>query len=290
MTSASMVGKICLVTGANSGIGKMTAQGLAKQGATVVMVCRNRERGESAQQEIAARSGNANVDLLIADLASQRSVRAFVDVYKEKYSRLDVLINNAGAIFARRQESEDGLEYTFALNHMGYFLPTVLLLDHMIASAPARIINVSSDAHRAGRIDFADLQNEHTYRAFMVYAQTKLENILFTKELARRLEGTGVTANALHPGLVQSNFGGSAGNSMALRFFFKVLPKIIGISPEKAAEWVLYLATSPEVAGVTGKYMAKGKFVEPSPQASDSEAAGRLWAESERLAGLTTRV
>jgi NAD(P)-dependent dehydrogenase (short-subunit alcohol dehydrogenase family) len=282
----SMVGKVCMVTGANSGIGKITALELAKQGATVVMVCRSRERGEAAQQEILTESGNDKVDLLLADLSSMASARSMVAAFKAKYDRLDVLVNNAGALFSEWKESADGLEMTFALNHMGYFVPTVLLLDTLKASAPARIINVSSDAHRTGRVDFDDLQSKRRYSSFPAYAKSKLENVLFTVELARRLEGTDVTVNALHPGFVRTNFGGNSTGNGIVTFLFRLLIKFFAISPEQGAETSIYLATSPEVEGVTGKYFDKKKAVEPASQAKNVEAARRLWEESERIAGV----
>jgi NAD(P)-dependent dehydrogenase (short-subunit alcohol dehydrogenase family) len=281
-----MAGKVCMVTGANSGIGKVTALELARRGATVVMVCRSRERGEAAQQEILAESGNDQVDLLLADLSSMASARSMVDEFKGKYDHLDVLVNNAGALFSERKESADGLEMTFALNHMGYFVPTVLLLDTLKASAPTRIINVSSGAHRSGRIDFNDLQSQRRYSSFPVYAKSKLENVLFTVELARRLEGSGVTVNALHPGFVRTNFGGNTVGGGIVTFLFRLLVKLIAITPEQGAETSIYLATSPEVEGVTGKYFAKKKIVEPARQAKDVGSARRLWEESKRLAGI----
>ncbi len=287
MVAQSMAGKICMVTGANSGIGKVTATALAAKGATVVMVCRSRERGEAAQQEVIAQSGNDQVDLLLADLSSMASTRAMVDGFKARYDHLHVLVNNAGALFPTRQESVDGLEMTFALNHMGYFLPTVLLLDLLKASAPSRIVNVSSDAHRAGRVDFDDLQNEEKYRSFPVYSESKLENVLFTKELARRLEGTGVTVNALHPGFVRTNFGTNGAGNGLLNAAVRLITKLIAITPEKGAQTSIYLATSPEVEGISGAYFSNKKAVSPASQAKDAEAAQRLWAESERLAGLS---
>jgi NAD(P)-dependent dehydrogenase (short-subunit alcohol dehydrogenase family) len=276
-----------MVTGANSGIGKVTAAVLASMGATVVMVCRSRERGEAARQSVVTESGNKNVVLLLADLSSMASTRAMVDAFKARHDRLDVLVNNAGALFNSYQESVDGLEMTFALNHMGYFLPTVLLLDLLKASAPARIINVSSDAHRAGKVDFDDLQNRKKYSAFGVYAESKLENVLFTKELARRLDGAGVTVNALHPGFVRTNFGNNATGNGFASMVLRLLSKLIAITPEQGAETSIYLASSPEVAGVSGAYFDKKKAVKPANQANDEAAARRLWAESERLSRLS---
>lgn len=286
MAGQAMVGKVCMVTGANSGIGKVTASALASMGATVVMVCRSAERGEAARQVVVAESGNEQVELLLADLSSMASTRAMVDAFNARHDRLDVLVNNAGALFNSYQESVDGFEMTFALNHMGYFLPTVLLLDLIKASAPARIINVSSDAHRAGKVDFDDLQNRKKYSAFGVYAETKLENVLFTKELARRLEGTGVTVNALHPGFVRTNFGNNATGNGFAGMALNLISKLIAITPEQGAETSIYLASSPEVEGVSGAYFDKKKAVKPANQANDEVAARRLWAESERLAGI----
>ena len=287
MAGQAMAGKVCMVTGANSGIGKVTAAVLASMGATVVMVCRSRERGEAARQSVVTESGNKNVVLLLADLSSMASTRAMVDAFKARHDRLDVLVNNAGALFNSYQESVDGLEMTFALNHMGYFLPTVLLLDLLKASAPARIINVSSDAHRAGKVDFDDLQNRKKYSAFGVYAESKLENVLFTKELARRLDGAGVTVNALHPGFVRTNFGNNATGNGFASMVLRLLSKLIAITPEQGAETSIYLASSPEVAGVSGAYFDKKKAVKPANQANDEAAARRLWAESERLSRLS---
>lgn len=287
MAGQEMAGKVCMVTGANSGIGKVTASALAGMGATVVMVCRSRERGEAARQEVVAESGNERVELLLADLSSMASTRAMVEAFKSRHDRLHVLVNNAGALFGKYEESVDGLEMTFALNHMGYFLTSVLLLDVLKASAPARIINVSSDAHRAGKVDFDDLQNRKKYGAFPVYAESKLENVLFTKELARRLEGTGVTVNALHPGFVRTNFGNNTTGNGIAGLVLRLLAKFMAITPEQGAETTIYLASSPEVEGVTGEYFDKKKAVKPSPQGNDEAAAQRLWAESERLAGVS---
>ncbi len=277
----SMAGKVCVVTGANAGIGRVTALELARQGAHVVMICRDPQRGQATQGEIIAASGNQAVDLLLADLGSIQSTRAVAAQFLAKYDRLDVLVNNAGAVFYERQETADGLEKTFALNHLGYFLLTTLLLDRLKASAPARIVNVSSDAHRAGRVNFDDLQNRQKYSGFPVYAESKLLNILFTRELARRLAGSGVTVNVLHPGFVRTNFGKT--NTGLLAILFGLFSRLFAISPEKGAETSIYLATSPEVAGVSGQYFSNKKAVAPASQAQDEESARRLWAESERI-------
>ncbi len=272
-----MNGKICMVTGANAGIGKVTARELAKMGAHVVMVCRSAERGEAAKKEV-TQTATGQVDLMIADLSSQASIRALAATYLEKYDRLDVLINNAGVLFMERSESVDGLEMTFALNHMGYFLLTDLLLDKIKASAPARIVNVSSMAHSRGAINFDDLQAEQKFGGMDVYSSSKLANILFTTELARRLDGTDVTANSLHPGFVRSNFGDNNGRLMKI-----VMPiaKLFAINTDKGAETSIYLASSPEVEGVTGLYFVKKKAVTPSEAAQETAVAERLWQVSE---------
>ena len=210
----TMQGKICLITGGTNGIGKSTAQALAQMGATVVIVGRNAPKTAQVVEEIRAASGNNNVDSLLADLSSQQEVRRLADEFKSKYSHLHVLLNNAGGVFMQRQLSVDGIEMTFALNHLAYFLLTNLLLDTIKASAPARIINVSSDAHTSGKIEFDNLQGERRYSPG-AYGNSKLANILFTMELARRLEGTGVTVNALHPGFVATGFAKNNGQIIA---------------------------------------------------------------------------
>jgi NAD(P)-dependent dehydrogenase (short-subunit alcohol dehydrogenase family) len=284
--NASLNGKVCMVTGANSGIGKVTALELARMGATVVLVCRSRSRGEQALEEIRRETGSSAVELMVADLSSQASARELAAAFRQKYDRLHVLVNNAGAIFPRRELTVDGLESTFALNHLGYFLLTNLLLDLIRASAPARIVNVSSGAHAMGAINFADLQAERKFNSWRAYGQSKLANILFTVELARRLEGTGVTVNCLHPGLVGTQFGaGYYADSPLARAVGSLMP-LFAISPEKGAETSIYLATSPEVAGVTGKYFAKKRPVKPSRAATDMALAERLWQVSAQLTDL----
>ncbi|HEX8090805.1 MAG TPA: SDR family oxidoreductase [Blastocatellia bacterium] len=277
---ASMTGKVCVVTGANSGIGKETARGLARMGAHVVMVCRSRERGQQAISEIKKGGGNHNVELMLCDLSSQKSIREFASEFKQSHARLDVLVNNAGVLHRHRAETEDKLEATFAVNHLAYFLLTNLLLNAVKKSAPARIINVSSAAHKYGAIDFDDLQNEKNYRAFNAYSDSKLANVLFTYELARRLGGSGVTANSLHPGGVATNI-------------FHTLPKavesiikLVTVSPEKGAETSLYLASSPEVEAVTGKYFVKKFATRTSASSYNKDTARRLWDVSAKLTGL----
>lgn len=276
-----MQNKTVIVTGANAGIGRVTALELAKMGAHVVMVCRDEERGAAAQQAIIQQSGNNQVDLLLADLSSQPSLHKLATTIQQAYNRLDVLVNNAGAMFASRQATGDGLEMTFALNHMNYFLLTNLLLDLLKASAPSRIVNVSSEAHRGAQLNFADLQNaKGFYMGFDVYGQSKLANIYFTYELARRLEGTGVTANTLHPGFVATNF--AKNNGLLYRLGMLVM-RPLAVNDHKGAETQIYLASSPEVEGVTGKYFNKKKAVSSSNVSYDVAAAQRLWSISASL-------
>lgn len=276
-----MNGKTCLVTGANTGIGKATALGLAKMGATVVMVCRSRERGEAALTEIKQESGNDAVFLLLADLSSQAAIRHLAREFTSKHTTLHVLINNAGIIPRKRTATEDGLETQFAVNHLAYFLLTNLLLDPLKASAPSRIINVSSQVHRGPSIPFDDLQSERSYSPTRVYGWTKLANVLFTYELARRLEGTRITVNCLHPGTVATKMLADYMPS-GLRF----VARMIGVSPEEGAQTSLYLATSPEVEGVSGKYFVNQTAAQSSKASYNTTGASRLWQVSAELTGL----
>jgi NAD(P)-dependent dehydrogenase (short-subunit alcohol dehydrogenase family) len=278
--SWKLQGKTCLITGATQGIGLASAIGIAQAGAETVLVARNRERGEAAMAEVKAKSGNSNVSMLVADLASQESVRQLAAAFKQSHQRLHVLLNNAGGLFVKRVLTIDGIETTFAVNHLAYFLLTELLLDVLEASAPARIINVASAAHFGGAIDFDDLQHEKRYSSFKVYSDSKLANVLFTYELARRLAGTGVTANCLHPGVVTTGFGK---NNPGLPKTLITLAGPFMLSPEKGARTSIYLATSPEVEGVTGKYFDKCKSVSSSKQSYDPESARRLWQVSEDM-------
>ncbi len=278
-----MTGKVCMVTGGNSGIGKETAAGLAKLGGTVVIVCRDKTKGEAALAEIRTKSGNQNVDLTLADLSSMQFVRQLAEDFKRKYQKLHVLVNNAGVVLTKRLVTPEGFEQTFATNHLGHFLLTNLLLDLIKASAPARIINVTSEAHRGSIIRFDDLQGEKKYSSFRAYGQSKLANVLFTYELARKLEGTGATVNCLHPGVVRTGFGHDSGGVMSLGIW--VISPLF-MSAEKAARAALYLATSPEVEGVTGKYFRKTREARSSEESYDVEAA-RLWQVSEELTGLS---
>jgi NAD(P)-dependent dehydrogenase (short-subunit alcohol dehydrogenase family) len=279
-----MDGKVCMVTGANSGIGEATAQGLANLGATVVMVCRSRERGKEALDEIKQKSGNEDIYLLVADLASQAAIRTLAEDFISEYSALHVLINNAGIIPRKRMVTVDGLETQFAVNHLAPFLLTNLLVDVLKSSAPARVVTVASDMHRGAIIDFDDLQSARSYRPLRVYSRTKLANVLFTYELARKLEGTEVTANCLHPGVVATKL---LADGMGLPRALKSTTKLIGSGPEKGAKTSIYLATSPEVEGVSGKYFVKQKPVESSKISYDESLAGRLWKRSAELTGLS---
>jgi NAD(P)-dependent dehydrogenase (short-subunit alcohol dehydrogenase family) len=274
-----------MVTGANSGIGKATALGLAHMSATVVMVCRDRARGEAAQSEIKAKSGNNAVDLLLADLSSQQSIHQLVENFKQHYIQLHVLINNAGVFMLNRRATADGLETTFAVNYLAPFLLTNLMLDVLKAGAPARIVNISSGAHEAGYIKMDDLQAEKHYRSMRAYGQSKLALVLFTYELARRLEGTGVTANCLHPGFVATNIGqgglGPIGRTVA-----KFILALLGISPEEGAKTSIYLASSPDVEDVTGKYFVKGIPMETASISYDESLQRQLWEESAKLVNL----
>ncbi len=279
----NMNGKICLVTGGTNGIGKATAQALARMGATVVIVGRNAPRTAQLVEEIRLASGNQNVDSLLADLSSQQDVRRLADEFKSKYSHLHVLLNNVGAVFIKRQLSVDGIEMTFALNHLAPFLLTNLLLDILKASAPARIINVSSNAHATGKIEFEDLQGERGYSS-SVYENSKLANILFTLELARRLEGTGVTANALHPGFVATGFAKNNGKFIAA--LVSIFAPLVARSPAKGARTPVYLASSPSVEGITGKYFYDSRAIPAAPQASDMAVARKLWEVREEMVHL----
>lgn len=281
-----MSSKVYLVTGATAGIGLVTARELARTGATIVGVGRHSEKSAAVAKQIREQTGNPNVEFLLADLSVQKQVRALAQTFRERYARLDVLINNAGAVYLNRQESAEGLELTFALNHLSYFLLTNLLLDMLKASAPARIVNVASRAHiRTPGLNFNDLQNKRGYLGMNVYNQSKLCNVLFTYELAQRLAGTQVTVNALHPGVVATNF---FINNGFLGQLARPIINLISISPEEGAKTTLYLATSPAVQGVTGKYFDDRQREIPSSKASYDRAAQlRLWQASEQLTGLT---
>lgn len=274
--------KVFIVTGASAGIGEVAARELARDG-TVVMVCRNREKGERVRDAVVRTTGNERVELIIADLGVQADVRRAAEQFKARHDRLDVLVNNAGAVNMKRTTTVDGLETTFAVNHLGYFLLTHLLLDVLEKSAPSRIINVSSRAHFRAVLDLDDLQSERDYRGFEVYCQSKLANVLFTYELARRLEGTGVTVNCLHPGVIASGFGR---NNLLFGLLVRLGAPFMK-SPEEGARTMLHLARSPELERVTGQYFDDDTRQRRSSRVSyDRDLALGLWERSAQLAGI----
>ena len=281
MTGWEISGKHVLVTGATNGIGRVTALELAGKGAIVSIAARSEQRCRDTQKMILDKTGS-EIKYYVADLSSQAQIREFAKSFLSQNSRLDVLVNNAGAIFAEREETVDGIEMTFGLNHLGPFLLTSLLLDLIRASAPARIINLSSAAHIFGKIDFDDLQGRRKYSSMKAYSQSKLANILFTRELVRRLGDGDVTVNALHPGIVKSGFGLQKDKSRSGFSLFNA----IGISPEKGAETSVFLASSAEASGITGKYWAKTKQKRTAKRALDEDVQKRLWEISEEMTGL----
>jgi NAD(P)-dependent dehydrogenase (short-subunit alcohol dehydrogenase family) len=288
---STMKGRICVITGSNSGIGKETAIGLAKMGATIVMVVRDQERGEKAQTEIVKQTGNDSVDLMICDLSSMSSIRHFAEGFKKKYDRLDVLINNAGAVFNKRELTPEGFERTLAVNYLGPFLLTHELMDLLKSSAPSRIINVSSGLAKDGKVDLDDLQSEknyprtkaHSRRHAPVYDNAKLMVMMFTYELARRLKGSGVTVNVLMPGFTATNLGKSSG-SLTSSIMFK-LARPMQQSAKKGAETSIYLASSNEVKDITGKCFAKKKETKTCPASYEEELQKRLWSKTESMLG-----
>lgn len=277
-----MKGNTCVVTGANSGMGFVVARELARVGANVVLVCRSQNKGDLASSEIRRITGNESVELMIADLASLDSVKKFARDFKQNHQKLHVLLNNAGLILGKRTLTPDGLEATFEVNYLSHFLLTHLLLDVLKASAPSRIVNISSDAHTSGHMNFEDLQFGRGYGGWKSYCQSKLAQILFTYELAERLEGTGVTVNCLHPGAVRTNWGDEAGTlGIGIR-----LARPFMLSPDKGAETALYVATSPDLDGVSGKYFAKKRETQSSKESNDEEERRKLWDISMKLSGL----
>ncbi len=279
-----MEGKVCLVTGATAGIGLVTALELARQGARVIGVGRSPQRCAEAARQIREQTGTSAVEFLVADLSSQAEVRRLANQVKAATGRLDVLVNNAGLIRLEREVTVDGLEMTFALNHLAYFLLTNLLLDTVKASTPARIVSVASAAHQGCKMNFDDLQGETKYSPWRAYQQSKLANILFTRELARRLEGTGVTANALHPGYVRTQIFRAEGFS---GWLLRRAAELFAITPEEGAQTSIYLAASPDVEGQTGQYFVRRKLASSSPESQDEATARKLWEVSARLTGLS---
>src|SRR5579872_2029755 len=280
MTENNQQGKICLVTGSTSGIGKVTARELAKRGATVVLVSRSRAKGEATQAEIEQATGNQHVELLVADLSVLENVRKLATEFQRTHDHLHILVNNAGCAYPRRTLTPDGFEATLVVNYLAPFLLTELLLYTLKASAPARIVNVSSAQHANAHIEFDNLQGEKKYGNLSNYNQAKLALLLWTYELARRLEGTGVTANALHPGITATNF--PSGMTGVLAWGMK-LSKPFLLTPEKGAQTTLYLATSPEVEGVSGKYFVKSHETKSSNDSYNQTVGARLWEMTEQL-------
>jgi NAD(P)-dependent dehydrogenase (short-subunit alcohol dehydrogenase family) len=280
-----MAGKYVLVTGGTGGIGKATAAGLAELGARVGITGRDQDRAAAAAADIHAATGSRAVDIFAADMSAQAGVRRLADQVLDTYPRLDVLVNNVGGFWAHRHVTADGLEHTFALNHLAPFLLTNLLLDRLTASAPARIVTVSSGAHAQGRLDFNDLQGERNYSGQRAYSQSKLANVMFTYQLARRLEGIGVTATAAHPGVVATSFG-TEDHAAQLGIMIRIARPFMK-TPSQGALTPIYLASCPEAEGVTGQYFADRKPKTSSKASYDTAAAGRLWQASAALTGLT---
>ena len=283
MANNTMGGKIVLVTGGTAGIGEVAARELARQGAKVVIVGRNPEKTAGVVEALRAASGNPQIEYLLADLSLKSEVRRLAAEFKQRYDRLDVLLNNAGGYFSQRQLTAEGLEYTFALNHLNYFLLTTSMLDVLQATGQARVINVSSGAHVAARLNFEDLQNERKYSGWAVYSQSKLMNIYFTYELARRVNHC-LTVNALHPGRVGTDI--FKANLPVLGPLLKWMVARVSLTPEEGADNTIFLASSPEVEGVTGKYYVNKRLVHSSAASTNLVDARRLWAISVALTGL----
>jgi retinol dehydrogenase 12 len=282
-----LAGVTYLVTGATAGIGRVTALRLAEKGGILIGVGRSPAKCEAVCQAITQSTGNPQVDFLVADLSLQSHVRKLAEEIHKRYDRVNVLVNNAGGFFFRREISREGIEMTLALNHLNYFLLTNLLIDLIVASAPARIVNVSSGAHLSGEIDFEDLECRRRYWGLRAYSQSKLANVLFTYELARRLEGKPVTANVLHPGYVATQFGHN--NNLFVRWGIKFSQLIGGRTPEEGARTSVYLASSPEVEGVTGRYYVDSQPRRSSAASYDLEIAKRLWEVSETMTGVSIK-
>ena len=279
----NMAGRVCVITGATRGIGRATAEGLAELGATLVLLVRRREDGATVARELRHAHRAPPAEVVTADLSSQQAIREAAETIRARHPRLHVLINNAGTIPKARETTVDGIEMQLAVNHLAYFLLTNLLLDRLIAGAPSRIINVSSGAHQGGTIDFADLQSERRYDSVRVYGRTKLANVLFTYELARRLRGTGVTANCLHPGVIATRL---LADYMNLPLVGGALARTFGGSPEAGSATSVYLASSPELEGVTGKYFVERREARSSRASYDEESQRRLWEVSAQLTAL----
>lgn len=281
-SGGSMQGKQVVVTGASRGIGLEAAIGLRRMGADLILVCRNPDRAKEAVGKIEVEPGGGKIDLVLGDLSKMDDIRRVARDIDQKAEKIDVLLNNAGAVFTDRMTSADGLELTFATNHINYFLLTMGLMPKLLASAPARIVNVASDAHRSAKLDFDDLQSENGYRGFRTYSRSKLMNVMFTYALARRLEGTGITVNCLHPGVIASNFGRDTGGVFG--FLVKAAGPFLA-SPEDGAKTSLHCATSPEVEGKTGLYFSRSKPKRSNRASYDEAAQERLWKVTESIVG-----
>jgi NAD(P)-dependent dehydrogenase (short-subunit alcohol dehydrogenase family) len=280
-----MDGKTCLITGATSGIGRAAARRFAQLGATVVGVGRDQNRCSETDVEIRRISGNPNIEFLLADLSDQIQVRQLAEEYRTKYSRLDVLINNAGAFFLRRKVSAQGYEMTWALNHLSYFLLTNLLLGQIIESKPARIVNVSSGSHYRGKIHFDDLNLTRGYNGWKAYSQSKLANVLFTYELVRRVEDKSIAINTLTPGMVATRIGQNTGP--VLRNLVRLVQSTSGKTPEDGAGTIIYLASAEKAGAFRGKFFREGKSVRSSEISYDEDIARRLWQQSAMMTGMT---
>lgn len=284
MRIPDLSGKTILVTGATSGIGLEAAAAFAGAGARTIIVGRNSRKTDAVLAQLRQRSGSRDVEALLCDFASQAAIRSLAQTLYDHYDRLDVLVNNAGTVYARRTLTEDGIEATFAVNHLGYFMLTNLLLELLARSAPARIVNVASTEHYRGTLDFDDLGFEHGYSILKAYARSKLANVLFTRQLAKELTGMDVTVNAVHPGVVATHIWDGA--PAWTRPIFAVVKPLFMSTPAQGAEKIVYLATSPEVADLSGRYFENNRPRDPSALARDDALAERLWEESERLTGL----
>lgn len=279
----TLEGKTCVITGATSGIGEVAAVRLAAMGVRLVVIARDRARGEALLRRLRARAPGAAHRVHYADLLQVAEVKRVAAEIAAAEPRIDILVNNAGALFSFRRLTPEGLERTFALNHLAYFVLSLGLREPLLAASPSRVINTASAAHQSAKLDFADLQFARAYNGVSAYQRSKLCNILFTRELARRWTGSGVTVNCLHPGFVASRFGRESGGLLPLVLR---VAQLFAISSEEGAETIVYLASSPEVADVTGRYFFKCRAIAPAPQAEDDRAAGRLWLESAKLAGI----
>jgi retinol dehydrogenase 12 len=280
-----MEGKTVVVTGGTSGIGEVAAVDLAEQGARIVLVARDRARADATLEKLRAANASATHTVHLADLSVMAEMKRAASEIAATEARIDVLINNAGAVFLSRKTSADGLEMTFAVNHLAYFVVTNILLDRLRATSGARIVSTSSDAHKSGKLDFDDLQLEHGYRAGRAYGTSKLCNILFTRELAKRLAGSGVTANCLHPGFVRTRFGQNNANNLFMKGVARVIVSF-GLKPEDGAKTLIYLASSPDAAAISGEYFYKCNVTKPALAAQDDAAAKRLWDVSAELSGV----